>query len=356
MIRILDRLVVATFLRLFFIFLAASPVLFVLGDVTENLDTYVDRGLTGGEVARAYLFELPLYIQWSFPVAALVAAVFTVHGMTTHREIVAAKAGGISFHRIVRPVLVLGLVLTGVALALTDIVPIGNRIAAEIRRDEDPGRSWRADFVYESDSGLTWQVRRLTAADGRMTGVILERRAEEGRPGLHVLADAAEYDSVGGWTFARGYVRHMRPDSSERAFQFERLRVAGIRERPEELLERPRAPEEMTYAEIDRLAKIIERTGGNARELLVKREQKLAIPVATLVVILLGAPLATSDKRGGNAYGVGVSLGITILYLLLLKVSGALGEAGTLSPPTAAWIPNALFLVAALVLLGRVRT
>ena len=69
-----------------------------------------------------------------------------------------------------------------------------------------------------------------------------------------------------------------------------------------------------------------------------------------------GVPLATSSGRGGTAYGIGVSLGTTILYLLLFKVSGALGQAGTLSPLTAAWLPNALFFGAALVLLRRVRT
>lgn len=354
--RVLDRLVARTFLKLFLVFLLTSPALFVIGHLTENVDTYVDRSLTTAEIAWSYVFRLPEYIQWSFPIAALLAAVFTVHGMTNHREIVAAKAGGISFHRVVRPILILGILLTGVALGLTELVPRSNRRAAEMVRDEEPGRTWRSDFVYESDDGTTWHVRRLTAADGRMSEVVMERPATEAGPGLHVLADAAEFDIDRGWTFARGYVRQMRADSSHSAMQFERLRVAGIRERPDELLERPRDAEEMTYAEIGRQARMIDRTGGDARELLVKREQKLSIPAATLVVILLGMPLATSNKRGGTAFGVGVSLGITMVYFLLLRVSGALGEAGAMPPPAAAWMPNILFFVAAVLLLSRVRT
>ena len=112
----------------------------------------------------------------------------------------------------------------------------------------------------------------------------------------------------------------------------------------------------MTYQEIDRLARIIQRTGGDANELLVKQEQKLSIPAAVLVVILLGAPLATSSRRGGTAYGVGISLGATILYLLLFKISGALGVAGTFTPMTAAWLPNWIFFAGGLALLVRVRT
>jgi lipopolysaccharide export system permease protein len=53
---------------------------------------------------------------------------------------------------------------------------------------------------------------------------------------------------------------------------------------------------------------------------------------------------------------VGASLSAVILYLLIFKISGALGEAGTLEPLTAAWLPNVLFLIGGIVLLVRVRT
>ncbi len=356
MIRILDRMVAWTFLKLFVIFLAAAPWLFLLGDLTENLDTYIDRGLAASDVARAYFYELPLFLQWSFPIAGLIAAVFTVHSMTTHHEVVAAKAGGISFHRLIRPIVLLGLVLTGVALVLSQVIPIGNRIATQILQNEDPRRTWRSDFVYESEGGTTWQIARLTAADGRMSDVILERPPTRERAGFHITAGSAFWDANRGWTFQRGYLRSLNPDSTERAFQFEALQLAGISERPEDLLELPREPEEMTYAEISRLARIIQRTGGDAQKLLTDREEKISIPVATLVVILFGLPLATSSQRGGTAYGIGVSLGTTILYLLLFKISGALGQAGTLSPHVAGWTPNVVFAAAASVLLIRVRT
>ncbi len=357
MIRILDRLVVGTFLKLFAIcVLIASPPLFVIGDIAENLDTYIDRGLSGTEVAWAYVYQLPLFIQWSFPIAALLACVFTVHSMTMHREIVAAKAGGISFYRLVAPLILAGVALTVAALGLTEVVPRTNRIAAQILRADTPGRSWRSDFVYRSEDGLTWQVKRLTAADGRMTEVVLERPPSASAPGLHVMASGAAWNAEDGWTLASGYLRRLRSDSTEWATRFDRLQMPEITERPEELLEVPPEPDEMTYAEIDHLAEIIERTGGDARELLVKREQKISIPVATLVILLFGAPLATSSKRGGAAYGVGISLATVIAYLMLFRVAAALGEAGALGPLTAAWIPNAVFLGAAALALVRVRT
>jgi lipopolysaccharide export system permease protein len=356
MIRILARLVAWTFLRNFLVFVVAGPPLFIIGHITENMDDYIDRSLTVAEVAQAYVFMLPMFVRWSFPFAALIGAVFTIHGMTTHHELVAAKAGGISFHRTIAPIVLVGLLLTGVALALTELEPRGNRIAAALLRNEDPRLSWRTDFVYRSEGGLTWQIARLSAVDGRMSTVIIERPPEDGSPGMHVLASGAVWDSVGGWTLQHGHLRTLAADSTERSMEFDRLIMRDVAEGPNELLEAPREPDEMTYAEIDRMAEILKRTGGNANELLVKREQKISLAVATLVVLLFGAPLATSNKRGGTAYGIGLSLGTVIVYILMLKIAGAVGEAGLITPLTAAWLPNFVFLAAALVLLARVRT
>jgi lipopolysaccharide export system permease protein len=351
--RLLDKLVMGTFLRLFVAGLAATPPMFVLADVTESLDRYIDRGLTTTQVAGAYLYMLPTYIQWSFPIAALIAAVFTVHNMTAHREVVAAKAGGISFHRLVVPILGCGAVLMVVALGLSELSPRGWRRANQILRNQTV-QVWRTDFVYQTEGGLAISARRLTADERRMSGIVVQRRDENGY--LHVEAEDAVWRDGEGWLFVSGHVRYVQGPDSMRSYDFQRLRLAGLDERPEDLLESPREDEEMTYAEIKQLASIIQRSGGEPHKLLVKQEQKLAIPIATLIIVLFGMPLATSSKRGGTAYGIGVSLGSTLLYLLLLKIAAGFGASGAIPPFWAAWLPNLLFLAVGLVLMTRVRT
>ena len=353
--RVLDKMVAKSFARLFLISIFATPPLFILGDVTENLDRYLDRGLTGAHVALAYFWMLPLYIQWSFPIAALVAAVFTVHNLTLHHEVVAAKAGGISFHRLIAPVLVGGGVLTVVALGLAALAPRTYRIANDILQNQPP-RSWRTDFVYQTDDGLALAVNRLTLEDGRMVGVVAQRKGKDGRPRMHLEARDANYQAGEGWTLGEGSLRLLEGPDTLRAFQFSSLRIPGLKESPPDLLEEPREEEEMTYTDLGRLARVIERSGGQANKLLVKRGQKISLPVATLIIILLGAPLATSTQRGGAAYGIGVSMGCTMLYLLLLKISAGFGAGNALPPLWAAWLPNVVFAVAGLFLLRRVRT
>lgn len=357
MIRILDRYVVQQFLRTFFMLLLGLPLLFVIADATDNIDKYLERGVPFGNLALSYLYQVPLFIQYSFPIAALVATVFTIGNMTRHQEIAAAKAGGVSFFRLIVPVLGLGVVLSAAALALGELVPITLQRRAELlgqRREFN--NVTRFSFVYQTENEGVLSVRRLDAAEREMSTVVLERNASARAPGLHRMAERAHWTAARGWTLYRGYVRQIPAGGMERTIAFDSLRVPGLRETPEDLLAEPKEPEEMRYAEVERFVAAIERSGGNANSLKVELAQKLALPCAVMIIVLFGAPLATSSQRGGTAYGVGISLGVTILYMLLFRVGKAVGSSGAVDPQLAAWGPNIIFLVAGIILLARART
>lgn len=357
MIRILDLLIIRSFLRIFALFIFGAPLLFVVGDIVENIDNYLDRGLTLGEVAAAQVYMLPQFISWSFPIAALIAAVFTIHSMTQHREVLAAKAGGISFHRLMAPLIVMGLVLTGAGLVLSEIVPVAKRRSGQILRSEEVGRLWRADFVFKTDDDRTLTVRRLNVIPPSMTQVVMEVPAtSDGAVAQHLQAANVPYDSVRGWTFMAGYLRLLPDQGPPLTLSFDSLRSSAFGEPPRGLLGRATEEDEMTDSEIDRMVANISRSGGDVSRLLVEKGQRKAIAVATLVIILFGGPLATSSRRGGATYGIGVALASTILYLLIFRLAKAAGQSGALSPMLSAWIPNMIFLVCGLILLKRVRT
>ena len=355
--KLLDRYVARQFLGTFTGLVLGLPLLFVVTDVTDNLDKYLDRGLGTGDVLLAYLYQIPLFIQYAFPIAALVATVFTIGGMTGHLEISAAKAAGISFYRLVAPIFVMAVLLTGVALALGEVVPVTNRLRAEALR-EHPTRhtGMRSDFVFQTRDGRFLSVRRLNPAERTMSEVVLEQPPAPNRLAMHGTASRATWTPGAGWKLEEGYVRYLTDEGAERTFRFASLRRPSFRETPEDLLAEPVEAEEMRYAEITRVIDAIERSGGDARPLRTERAQKIALPLALLVIVLFGAPLATSTERGGAAYGVGISLAITLVYLMLFRVGKAAGSSGWMDPLLAAWAPNLLFLAAAVVLLARVRT
>ncbi|MEC9298371.1 MAG: LptF/LptG family permease [Gemmatimonadota bacterium] len=357
MIRILDRLIAGTFLRIFAVFVVGAPLLFIVGDIVEYVDRYFERGLTVGDLAIAYVYALPEFISWSFPIAALIATVFTIHSMTQHREVLAAKAGGISFHRLMAPLIALGLLLTGAGLLLSEVVPVAKRRSGQILRGEEIGRQWRNDFVFKTDDARTLTVRRLNIVPPTLTRVALEVPAgSAGEAPQYLQAVQAQFDSVRGWTFVDGHLRILPDRAASLTLNFDSLRSSTFGEPPEGLLGRPEEVGEMTNSEIDRMVTNLTRSGGDVSALLVEKGQRKAIAAATLVIILFGGPLATSSRRGGRAYGIGVALASVILYLLMFRLAGAAGQSGAIEPVLSAWVPNLVFLTCGLVLFKRVRT
>jgi lipopolysaccharide export system permease protein len=356
--RILDRYLAREFARIYVLFSLAAPMLFIIGDWTDNIGSYADKGLGLRQVGLSYLYMFPMFILWSLPIAALIGTVFTVGNMTRNSEMAAAKAGGISFYRAIAILPVLGVVLTGFGLALGELVPVSMAKRAAVLGETQRFETMRTDFIYRAGHGDVIGIRRLDVPAARIHGFTLERDNGPGSPTTHIYAREAFFQPDIGWTLSDGYRRDYRAGEVLNYEHFRELTLPEFRERPEQLI--PVAPEdaekEMGYAELGRTIERLERSGGRPLDLKVKRAQKIAIPVATLIIILFGAPLANSSARGGPAYGIGVSLGITIFYLLFFKIAGAAGATGQIDPMVAAWLPNALFAAGAVVLLARVRT
>ncbi len=357
--RTLDRYIAREFMRLFLLFSLAAPILFVLGDWTDNLDTYSERAIPLGNVALGYLFMLPQFILFSLPIAALIATVFTVSAMTRHSELAAAKAGGISFHRATLVLPFMGLLLTMVGLGLTEVVPLGIRRAAELHGQKSGSRSVRNDFVYRGDDGNVLAIRRINVGAGRISSLTMENEGDGvTTPTLHTFARDAVWDSTTHqWTLHDGQFRVFASDRPEKLFKFDAMIPTKLTETPEELAADQKDPEEMRYSEINRFIQSLERSGGTPYKLMFSRAEKIAIPVATLIVILFGAPLLSgATARSGPAYGIGVSLGITIVYLMMFRLAQAVGGTGAIEPALAAWIPNMIFAVGAIGLNLRVKT
>ena len=140
------------------------------------------------------------------------------------------------------------------------------------------------------------------------------------------------------------------------AFKFDSLRDKHMTESPVQLMASSKAPSDMGYEELGRYIKALERSGSDVNVLRVDRALKLAIPVTCLIIALFGAPLATSNHRGGAAYGIGLSLGTTVVFLIMIQLTKAVGGKGVFSPEMAAWVPNIVFGILGLIMLARVRT
>jgi lipopolysaccharide export system permease protein len=355
----LDRYVFAEFWRVFVVTALGFPVLVEVLDLAENVDKYVDRKLPRIDIAMSYIYWLPESIFMVLPAAVLFATVFTIGALTRHSEITAAKASGISFHRLIAPIMAGALLATFAGLGIGELVPIGNQHRMRLlQEDKFAIGDSRPNFAFLSEDGRIYQMQYLQVAQAQATMVQVERiSVEPGVLNYVTQAKAANYDSAAGaWELQKGMTHLMVDSTNIVAVSFDRALDRNMRERPIELRASSKAPDNMGYRELGRYIQVMERAGADVNPLRVERMLKIAIPVTCMIIVLFGAPLATTTKRGGASYGIGISLGTTVLFLLLVNIMKAFGGKGVLGPELAAWLPSMVFGLFGFLMLARVRT
>jgi lipopolysaccharide export system permease protein len=355
----LDRYVFQEFWRVFLVTTLGFPVLVEVLDLAENVDSYLQRKLPKLDIALSYLYWLPESMFLVLPAAVLFATVFTVGSLTRYSEITAAKASGLSFHRVIAPLIAGAAVATILGLALGELVPLGNQRRAHLLQSDRYARgNDRANFAFLSRDGRIYQIEYLRVVPSSIKLVQIDRLSvDPAIPNYITRASAGRYDSVSGFWRMGGGLTHVMPDSATSVtFAFDSIIDRRMLERPIELVKSSRAPDHMGYRELGNYIDVMERAGADMNTVRVERMLKIAIPVTCVIIALFGAPLATSSKRGGASFGIGISLASTVLFLLAINLTRGLGGKGVISPELAAWLPSILFGSFGLFMLARVRT
>ena len=355
----LDKYVFTEFLKILLATALGFPLLVIIIDVTEKLGGYLADHLTPAAIAKAYLFGIPSTMLIVLPAAVLFATVFSIGGFTRHSEITAAKASGISFHRFIAPIAVGAFFATGLALVLSAAAPRANARRDDLLQNHALMNAVsRFNFAFASkEGGRVYQIQSADVNRGLLEGLQIDRKGRgPDYPTYYISTARAQFSETSGWTMGSGVMHMMSDDSSNFTIAFDSLRDRHFTERPQHLLVNPKAPEEMGYRALGKFIEDMARSGTDVNKLRTERMLKIAIPATCIIIMLFGAPLATSNQRGGAAYGVAVSLGTTVVFLMLVQLTVAIGSKGIVSPELAAWLPGIVFGSVGGLLLARVRT
>jgi lipopolysaccharide export system permease protein len=358
MVRALDRYVFTEFWKIFVATALGFPILVNIIDLTDNLDKYLGQNLSAGRIALSYLYWLPDSMFMILPAAVLFATVFSIGALTRHSEITAAKASGISFYRFIAPIFVGAVIATVLGLILGELAPLTNKKRLDILQvNKTNFSSDRYNFAYAADRGRVYKIGALHLVVPSIEGIVIERKGNgPDYPSYVISSNNATYRTGKGWLLQKGAMHLLTDSMQDLTFSFDSLVDRHFTEPPKQLTLTQKAPTDMGFRELGRFITSMERSGAEVNELRVERMLKIAIPVTCIVILLFGAPLATSTQRGGAAYGIGLSLATTVIFLMLIQLMKGIGGKGMIPADLAAWLPSIIFGVVGIILFARVRT
>ena len=355
--RILDRFIVTQMGGSFLFGVMVFSLLLVAGDLLFQIaNLVIDKGVSLGVVLRLFVYKLPEVVVMTLPMASLLSALLTFGRLSSQSEIVALRAAGISFSRIVRPVLAASIFISLFAMLMNEtLVPLSNRAADNIMRyevaRERPSLLREKVFLREESGGVLNRViyiSKLRQNLGTMEDVLVQE-FKEGYMNRIISAKQGIWRDDE-WWLEDGKTFEVQEDRSVKLlFSFARQKLPLLLG-PAEVARTSQRPADMSALQLWGHISIMSKQGANLAPLWVLFHLKLAVPWACVILAVLGSTLGIGHQRSGAGMGVAMSVLIVFAYYVVMSFSRSFGEAGYIPPLFAAWAPNIIFMTLAVIL------
>jgi lipopolysaccharide export system permease protein len=366
-VKILDRYIIRQFIVVFLFGLLAFICIFIIIDMMEKLDDFIDAQAPTSIVLQYYAASIPDIVKLMIPVAVLLSALFVTGRLSSQNELAAIKSSGTSLYRTMAPFLFVTVIICIISIYLNGwIVPYANQKKLYIERihlKRSGPATVRYNILFQegktrivSIGNYDTQARcahQISIQDFDSTdGTILRHRYDALQ--MQWIQPKGEGVQFGNWVLLHGSTRSFL-DTLQTLVPFDSLLVGRLSLTPSDIEKKQRTPDEMDYNELRDFIANQQRAGQDVARWLVEFHFKLAFPFASIIMVLFGVPFAASRPRTGAALGFGIATAVTFIYLGFMKASQVFGYNGDLNPLLTAWLANLIFLGAGIANLLRVQ-
>lgn len=370
----LERYVFGAFLSSFFLaFLVLSFVLTV--GLMVQIVRYMLQGIPVDLVGRFAFVSFPETLQWTIPLALLVASVLVFSRLSADSEIAAMRACGVNLLTVMRAPLLFALFCTVMGLFVNnEIVPRGHQIRRDLARRIsvgaglellEPGRviddfpkvkiyfeekegNWLRDLIVLDFSNprvdrMITASKALVTSEGR--DVVLDLHGmtvdplDENNPGM-ARATRFQYrvkDALKDRTYKR---REKDFRFFEILFEI-RLAKADLKD-PQAAAER-RAREGRAKGAVAKELKLVKKSlKSQLSNLRTEFQKRLVFAFASICFVLVGVPLGIRAQRRESSIGIAIALVTALGYYLVVILMTSLEKNYAVRPDLLIWLPVVL--------------
>lgn len=368
--RLLDRYLLRELLVPLAYCLVGFLIFYIAFDLIFEIGRFQNGHLTFMDVVEYYIVTLPEFLTDPvIPISLLLACLYALTNHSRHNEWTAMRAAGISLWRLSLPYLGVGVVCGLAILALNELcVPQAADMSKNIlERRKYPGvdRNWTGQLEFENEAERRdWDMTRYNRATSEMIGPMIHWEDSHGSHWFHakegIYADGQwwftnveRFDTDPGTIYPipkSNSVVHLYLSETPAVINTE-IKIHSLS--PTDAAKGP----QLSIREILTYLRLHPHMDKKKRwpSLMTQLQGRIAQPFTCLAVVLIALPFGARTGRHNVFVGVAGSIFICFAYFILQRISFGLGVASLLPPVVAAWLPNAIFGAAGLVLMVRSR-
>jgi lipopolysaccharide export system permease protein len=350
---ILDRYMLSELLGPFLFGLSAFTLIFAATQIIAIGRAVSEAHAPLWAAIEAFIWQLPSMVVLTIPMALLLGTLLAIQRLSGESEITAMSAAGITFLRIITPLLVAGFVLSIVNLILQEaIVPYAQTQFTIIENTViNHTSAFASDTTVNAPlPGGGHQITFFNAYDAHthaLMQVTLVQYDRAGNPTQIIFADRADF-AADKWQLDNARIYRFSGPNGETILgsQTPALQVE-LGQTEAEIAKRAAGnnPLNMSRAELAEIIRTGQLTPTELRKYWMAYQEKLAQPFACFVFTLIAVPFGIRSVRGGGSttLGFGLAVLIVFIYYIVQTVFSYVGEALPSIAALAAWMPNLIF-------------
>jgi lipopolysaccharide export system permease protein len=331
---------------LFFV-LAVVISIYLSVDFFEKIDNFMEAGLPFSKIFIFLIFKIPFIIAQIIPVCILLSVIIVFGLMTKNNELIALKSSGITVYYLLKPVLIIGLLLSLLLFFISEaVVPLTMGRANEIWLKEVKKESAvisKEKNIWIKGNRLITHITYYNPVEKAIFGISINAFDENFKLVRRIDAKKGLFKN-GKWFLYEVIEQNFNKENGQPRIKLYKEKLEKIDFLPDDLQRIIKKSEEMNFNELFNYIKKVEAEGYEATIYRVDFYAKIAFPFVCLIMCIIGAGIAFKKKvKEGLPVNVAYGIGIAFLYWILYSLCVSLGYGEMLPPLVAAWSANLIF-------------
>ena len=365
--KILDKYIAKNFLIGYAIAFGVLMGLRVIIDLFLNLDEFTEHADLGTlavikNILVFYSLNCTLYFRDFAGMITVVAAAFSLGKMVRSNELVGVIAAGISLKRVIAPIIVLSVMLTGLLIINQELLipPMGDKLVRS--QDDIPGQeTYDVQFISDAGGSLIFSQKFDVKTSTLYKPTIVKRSKPLGSDKWRIVgridAEKAVYNSKAKrWDLIDGVFTEHSRNKASRPIDYYDSDIT-----PKDIPVRRKAEYKtlLSWRQLSMLGRQ-ELKNTDIAQLFSQKHFRITEPIINLVMLMVCLPILVCRDPKSMKTAIIISFGTTTACLIVTFIckmmAGEIVLFDRVMPELWAWLPVFIFLPVALIELDSMKT
>ncbi len=355
----IDRYIIGKFLSTYFFLILIIITIAIIFDYNEKIDKFTQSGVSFKNIIFDFYFNfIPYFVNLFSPLFVFISVIFFTSKLADKSEIIAMKAAGMSYKRLLRPY-IFSAILIGVMTFVLGayIIPKGNvaRVDFENTYLKKKKSSITENVQLQVAPGVVAYITQFDNETKRGFGFSLDK-FENKQLKSRLTANVINYDTLAekrySWSVQQYTLREFKGMKEEITNGAKMDTI--IQMEPSDFFYINNQQETMTLPQLQEfIDKQANRGAAGVSTFEVEYHKRFATPFAAIILTIIGVSLSSQKRKGGMGTSIGLGLALSFTYILLQSVTASFAINAGWPAMLAVWLPNILFAVIAFILYKR---